>query len=241
MRIPASVMDSDASDAERAQFEQVQSENQQTLDDIERDIADAKGQTYDSDPFDGAGAADVKARRQARLEYHEGDWKPEPDDPIENYSGPRHGSDATNFDELHAHAVYREHLARERWPDFDEIVDKWVAPHFRDPKTGQWLVSQEEMREFFQQDDFPRKAYLFGKKEQKKFQSRAPTQEEMDRMDPEELRARLEEFSNSAMSRGDEDDDGEPFITRTEKRAMNRLNDAASFEKYLDKIKARGR
>src|SRR5262249_16913520 len=71
----------------------------------------------DRGAFSGTGAGDVQARRIARLEYQPDDFEP---DVIENYSGPRHGSEVQNHQEHVRFLEYQEALAREKYEDYDE-------------------------------------------------------------------------------------------------------------------------
>jgi hypothetical protein len=210
---------------ERSIYESAEADNHAAV------VDEIVGRTVET--FDGADAADAQARRFARGEYQQSDLEPAQSDPYDddNYTGPRHGSEVRDFEGLKSFAYRREALAREKYPDYDEIVNNWVAPRLHE-------FTQDQIRAFLLQDNFAELAYRTGKKLQQEHRSRAPSQEEIDRLSPEELQARLDELSHSAATR--DEDEPKSFLSRREMRRLNNLP-PSEFAAALDALRAGGR
>jgi len=226
MKTPTSVMDLDATPAEAQGLEKIEAENQRFHEDIEREIAAAKGES-ESHVFAGTGAGDAQARRIARLDYQQDDFEP---DVIDNYPGPRHGSEVQTYNQLVDFCHYRDALARERYEDYDEVVNKWLAPRLHE-------INAQELREYLMRDDAADIAYEVAKKLEQEFRDRAPSQAEIDSLSGEEFQARLEQWMRDV--RRPQDESKKLSLTRRDLRKVNELP-PADFAAVLDILKERG-
>ncbi len=225
---PASVMDPEPSSAEiqREQEEMQRSHDERAV--HEAALAGTKGEGFPDDPFFGTSPADVKARRQARGAYAEEDSQPTPADPIDSYNGPRSGGEVRTMDELSAHVGYRIALAREQYPDFDEVVFGHVIPKLQeagldenDPKVQHWLMN----------DGFAEAAYQYGL--EIRDQNKLP--KDWEKMDGDSFGAWLS--SNHGSGRRASEEPPRPDNNRREMKRLNKIENPEDFAKALDALK----
>jgi hypothetical protein len=204
---------------------------EQEIQEHEKQVAEVTGQVHDGfDVLAGSDPGDAQARRFARLEFQQADFESNPTDAIENYSGPRTGSEVQNYDQWHSFLSHQESLAGEKYPDYQKVVKTYLEPLL--PQ-----VDPEELRKFLLRDDAAEQAYRAAKKLQRQFQSKAPTQEEIEQLDGDQFAERLREWTRSARSQND-DDGQQTFVTKSEMRQMAKLN-PEDFARALDFVKSR--
>ena len=194
--------------------------------------AGSTGQAYPDDPFYGTDPADVKARRHARGWVAREDYEPKPLDPVDTYQGPTTGAEVGTQEEAAAYARYQEDLAREKYPLYDQIIDRYVIPKLKEEG-----VDPQQLQEWvLQHDDFAEKAYQAGLAAKKRLSSKMPSMKEINNMTAEEFTDRLAALRNEP----EEDKDSEEFISRREMKRMNRIENPVDFAKALDRMKWRG-
>jgi hypothetical protein len=201
--------------------------------DHEKEIAQVTGGMHEGfDIFAGSDPGDSQRRRFERLEFHESDMTdaaPDLTDSISNYNGPRTASEIRNPEQHRVFLEHQEAVVKEKFPDYSEVVTRYLEPLL--PQ-----LDPVELRKFLLRDDAAEASYKAAKKIQRQWQSKAPTQEEIDSMDGEAFEARLKDWVRSAQSSDDEDRGA--FVTRSEMRQMAQMN-AEDFEKALNFVKGR--
>jgi hypothetical protein len=203
----------------------------------EKEIAEVTGQVHDGfDVLAGSDPADAQARRFARHEFQQADFESDPTDAIENYSGPRHGSEVKNYNEWHSYLNHQDALGRERHSDWDECLG-WAWSSIQ-REVGNDEARKAELRDLLLQDGFGKRCYEYGKRLKRESQSRAPTVEELEKLDGDQARERLDEWTRTAASAEDKQEP-ESLITKSEMRRMARLR-PADFAAALDAKKAKG-
>jgi hypothetical protein len=204
--------------------------SEQEIQEHEKEIAEVTGVVHDGfDVLAGTDPADAQKRRFGRLEYQQSDFTPEPD-PVEGYSGPQRGADVKTFDELRAFAEYKEALAKEKYPDYQKLVDTYLVPRLPE-------IAPEKLREFFMRDDCAELAYRAAKQLERQYRSQAPSLEEVEKMTGDEFSARLDQWMRTARA-ADDLDEREAWVTKREMRAMAQLS-PEGFSRALDFVKSR--
>jgi hypothetical protein len=205
--------------------------DEKEIQEVENEIETVTGgMPSDFDIFAGTDPGDAQERRLARNERHDSDDIAPAPDPIGNYTGPRHGSEVKNFEELRAHAEYREALAKEKYPDYQECVDRYLIPRLPE-------IEPEKLREFFLRDDCAELAYRAAKQLEQQYRSQAPSLEEVEKMTGDEFSASLDQWMRTARAR-DDDDEKRSFVTKSEMKALEKLQ-PEDFARALDILKSR--
>jgi hypothetical protein len=223
-----------AGDEEVAAIEKLRQTQHDELEVFEAEKAGATGQAYPDDPFYGNDAADVKTRRHARGAYAREDYEEPVVDPIDSYTGPRTGAEVGSDAELNAYAHYRESLAREKYPDYEEVINRYVAPRLKEEGVN----PQELLQWILRDDDFAEKAYRVGLAEKKRLRSKLPSAEEVRNMSADEFESLLAASRNEPGA--EEEEESEEFVSRREMKRMNRITNPVDFAKALDAMKWRG-
>jgi len=183
---------------------------------------------------EASGAEIAKDRRQQDQNvFYESDFGPVPEEGLVNaldsYDGAKHADEVKTPEDFQSYAYYREALFAERHPDYHAVVNRYLLADLED-------IPPDKLRAAMLDDDFPAHAYAEAKRRQKQAMSGAPSMEEIDQMDGETFAKRLNEWTRSARSSQDEEDEG-AFVSRLEKRRLSRLS-LPEFEKQLDWVKA---
>jgi hypothetical protein len=195
------------------------------------EVAGSTGQAYPDDPFYGSDPADVKARRHTRGAFAREDYEPTAD-PIDAYTGPRTIGEATNDNELRSYVEYKENLTREKYANYDEIINRYVVPELK--KSG---VDPQVLWEWVLRDEsFAEKAYKAGLDEKNRRRSKLPSAKEVGNMSVEQFTDVLE----SLRSAPEDEKESDEFISRREMKRMNRIANPVDFAKALDAMKWRG-
>jgi hypothetical protein len=211
-----------------------QEKSEQSIFDLPPDLEDVKnegdqiaGRVHDGfDILAGGDTADNQAKRFARHDFQRADFAPTLED---NYAGAR-GSEIQTFEQLKDFAEHREALFRAEHPDYDHLVNTYLLPRLHE-------VDPEWLGKFLTQDNFPQIARDIAKQLQRESMAKAPTMAEVEKMSGDEFAARLNEWTNSAQSPEDEDD--ESLLTKETMKRLNNLS-ADDFRAALDALKARG-
>jgi hypothetical protein len=185
---------------------------------------------------DGTGPADAKQRRIDRGFFAREDYEP-PIDLVESYTGPKSGAEVRTFEQLEAHARYRENLAREAHTDYDEIISKYIEPYVqREIDAG--TITQEDVRQWLLRDDCAEAAYQVGRAERDRIRGLSPTRDEIGRMSVPEFEEVLRKVRDRQSQQEEPERESEALSRRDMKR-KNRLS-LKDFEKELDADKQRG-
>jgi hypothetical protein len=198
---------------------------------FERQIEIANGTRVEDD---GGSPEACKERRQGRGEIHRADFDQPSDeealtDALDSYDGPKHANEVRTDEDLRRYAYYREALFAERHPDYHDVVNRYLMADLE-------KIPQDKLRAAMLDDNFPAQAYAEAKRRQRQAMSGAPSQLDIDTLDPDEFGKKLNDWARSARSAQDDEEDEGAFVSRLEKRRMARLpND--EFEKHLDWLK----
>jgi hypothetical protein len=215
-----------------AQLQKEMEEAQAQREVFEAELAGSKGEAYPDAPFEGTKAADVKARRHARGAFAKEDFEPTPLDPVDHYQGPTTGAEVSTEEESNSYAHYREALARDSHPDYDQIIDRYVIPKLKEEGVDPEQVQEWVLRD----DDFAEKAYQAGLAAKKRLLSKLPSAKEIENMTAEEFTDTLAALRNEPGAEEESDE----FISRREMKRMNRIANPVDFAKALDRMKWRG-
>ena len=182
------------------------------------------------DTFGGSDAPDAQIRRFQRAAYRDSDFAA--NDALEDYAGPR-GAEIQTVEEWHGFLDHQDRAAREKYGDaYDQAIE------FLKPELNK--LPPHKLRELLLRDDAAELVYEVAKKHREDLLSRAPSQEEIENMDGEQFRARMDEWRRTARSSRDQDEEQPaPSLSKRDMRRMNQLL-PADFAAVLDALKAKG-
>jgi hypothetical protein len=183
------------------------------------------------DIFAGTDPADAKERRLSRLEARDSDMEAEPIAAIDHPWASKSAADVQTYEDLRSFLDCQDAAGRERHRDWDHILTTYIQPRLPE-------ISKDELQRLLLEDGFGERCYQVGKKLEREHRSKAPSMDEVDRMTAEEFTERLAEWTKSARVRGDRDHEVEPFVTKSELKAMSRLG-VDDFTAALDWLKSR--